>query len=306
MRIVELYNMLKDDADVTIWTEYKPAEQFSENKHIRRISTKKLTFPITGTLVFIGFYYYVGKWSLFSLAQRRIILCNTQYVPDLFQRFLRQVSCNGLKPVELAFAGTEVAKQFGHTGPVLPSPIDLSRFVPRPRPREDGDFRVGRMSRDTEYKHHPEAVSFYRRLSVAGVASRIMGGTVLQKQIPDPIPGLELLPHGAENAVAFLQSLDCFFYRTDSRWFETYGRVIFEAMACGLPVVAHREGGYAEFVTNGEDALLFDTDDEAFAHIERLRNDPEYRARIGASARRRVESIYGDNFVKQTKDFLLR
>ena len=42
------------------------------------------------------------------------------------------------------------------------------------------------------------------------------------------------------------------------------------------------------FLTHGEDAFIFDTDDEAFAIIMRLRADPGLRARIGANARKRV------------------
>lgn len=47
-------------------------------------------------------------------------------------------------------------------------------------------------------------------------------------------------------------------------------------MASGVPVIVSRRGGNAEFLTHGEEALLFDTDDDAFDLIMRLRSDPDY------------------------------
>jgi hypothetical protein len=41
------------------------------------------------------------------------------------------------------------------------------------------------------------------------------------------------------------------------------GRVVTEAMACGLPVVCHESGGYAEIIEHGRNGFLFDTQQEA-------------------------------------------
>jgi glycosyltransferase involved in cell wall biosynthesis len=307
MRVVELYKMLKDVADVTVWTEWDdPDPSLAGAIPIRQLRPRRGEFPLTGTLVFVGFWFHVGRWAWLSLAHRRIILCNT--MPKPLQHFInmrRTVSCCGIRPVEFAYSGVEVARAIGLPGPILPSPIDLKRFTPRnDAPRESG-FRVGRISRDALDKHHREAPELYRRLVGAGCTVRIIGGTILRQWIPDAPAGLELLPLCAEDSATFMQGLDCFLYRTSDNWFETFGRVIFEAMACGLPVVAHRRGGYSQFLRDGEDALLFDTDEEAFTLVMRLKTDAALRTRIARSARRRVEELYSASFSASTIRYFL-
>jgi glycosyltransferase involved in cell wall biosynthesis len=293
MRVVELYKMLRPAADVTIWTEWSPHPSLAKAAPIRLLRPRRGQFPLTGTLVFVGFWFYVGRWAWLSLAGRRIILCNT--MPKrrtLFDNMHQTVSCRGIRPVEFAYAGVEVARAIGMPGPILPSPIDLSRFRPREESPRGDSFRVGRMSRDVEDKHHEESPALYTRLISAGCTVRIMGGTTLRKWIPVLPAGLELLPHDAEDGATFLRELDCFLYRTSDLWFETFGRVVFEAMACGIPVVAHRRAGYSHFLRDGEDILLFDTDEEAFSLVMRLKADAALWARIARNARRRVEEMF--------------
>jgi glycosyltransferase involved in cell wall biosynthesis len=306
MRVVELYKMLKDTADVTVWSEWDPDPMLARAVPIRPLRPRRGQFPLTGTLVFVGFWFAVGRWTCLSLARRRIILCNTMPKrPEFFVNMRKRVSCGGLRPVEFAYAGVEVARAIGLPGPILPSPIDLAHFKPTDEPSRRSTFTVGRMSRDVLDKHHEGAPALYRRFVSAGCAVRIMGGTVLRAWIPHPTPGLELLPLCVEDAATFMRALDCFVYRTNDNWLETFGRVVFEAMACGVPVVAHRRGGYAHFLHDGEDVLLFDTDEEAFMLVMRLKNEPALRARIAHNARKRVEEIYSaSSLAAMTRYFL--
>jgi len=67
--------------------------------------------------------------------------------------------------------------------------------------------------------------------------------------------------------------------------------VLMEAMSCGLPVVASRLSGIPELVEHEVEGLLVPPGDpSALADaIERLRDDPNLRVRLGAAARRRIE-----------------
>jgi glycosyltransferase involved in cell wall biosynthesis len=69
---------------------------------------------------------------------------------------------------------------------------------------------------------------------------------------------------------------------------ETFGNVVLEAMASGLPVVALRAGGPGEFVQDGETGLLIDPEappSEFADAVVRLADDLDLRRRMAAAAR---------------------
>jgi glycosyltransferase involved in cell wall biosynthesis len=75
---------------------------------------------------------------------------------------------------------------------------------------------------------------------------------------------------------------------------ESFGRVVVEAMAAGLPVVGVRGGGVQEIVQDGISGFLSKPDDpvELAMHVERLVTDPPLRATLGENGRQRAMSEY--------------
>ncbi len=78
---------------------------------------------------------------------------------------------------------------------------------------------------------------------------------------------------------------DLFAFPSDT---ETFGNVVLEAMASGLPVVTADQGGVVDSVTPGVTGELFSAGDaSAFAReLERLIDDGEARRKMGVAARR--------------------
>lgn len=75
---------------------------------------------------------------------------------------------------------------------------------------------------------------------------------------------------------------------------ETFGLVIIEAFACGLPVIASRIGAFPELVEDGVTGLLFEPGNAgALAAILAWADaNPNALFRMGIAARRRYEKLY--------------
>jgi glycosyltransferase involved in cell wall biosynthesis len=78
------------------------------------------------------------------------------------------------------------------------------------------------------------------------------------------------------------RAADVFVYPSS---YDTFGMVVSEAMATGLPVVIGRQIGAAELIRNGENGLLIQPEQDADLRsaLERLRADPKLAERIGAA-----------------------
>ncbi len=299
-RTVETWRLLRTWGNVAVWSEYAPAPEFAASLPVHRISPLRLSMPFGGTIVFVGVYFRIGHWIRLARPRRVVILYNTDQ-PDRLAKNVRRIAGCGCH-AEVVASSHALARRLGRRLPLLESPIELSPFVGASRP-EGRAFTVGRLSRDDTTKHHDDDPELYRRLAAAGCRVRIVGGTCLAGRLSGT-PNIELLPAGAENSVAFLRSIDCFLYRTNARWFEGFGRVVFEAMATGLPVVCSSQGGYADYLTNGRDCLLFDTTAKAVEQVLRVRDDASLRRRLAAVAPVTVQVVVGDPLWRRTRDFL--
>lgn len=105
---------------------------------------------------------------------------------------------------------------------------------------------------------------------------------------------------GAELSKAYASS-DIFVFPSA---IETFGLVVAEAMAAGLPVVASRVGGVPELIDSGVNGFIFEVNDEAqmIADVRELADDPARRATMGEAARSTVLNLTWDKINDELLD----
>jgi UDP-glucose:(heptosyl)LPS alpha-1,3-glucosyltransferase len=106
-------------------------------------------------------------------------------------------------------------------------------------------------------------------------------------------------PH-TKRVETFLAAADALVFPTV---YDSFGLVITEAMAAGLPVITSRMAGASELIADGTNGLLTDRPWDIpgiAAHLVRLRDDPGLRERLGAAARATVEPLTWDQAAAAT------
>lgn len=293
---LEIHARVSAFAPAYLWGVSSRLHPVLAARGIRRARNLPGGYPRDGVFVFVGAHWLRRVWTFFARPARVIYVFNT-FHPKVLSIVSKPSPRPGWPTPEIVFVSEYQRRTLGVRGGVVhPSPIDIKRFVPAPR-RDERRLTVGRLSRDVMDKYNPADFQIFRRLAERGVRVRLMGATKLQ----DPLlkhPLIELLPEGHEPAEVFLNGLDVFFYRTGAH-VETFGRVVLEAMACGLPVVCDRRGGYADHITSGQDGLLFEDSEDAQHALDALLADEGLRVRLGEAARRKLTQMYSPSAVSE-------
>jgi glycosyltransferase involved in cell wall biosynthesis len=109
-------------------------------------------------------------------------------------------------------------------------------------------------------------------------------------------PNIALMGHVADMA-ALLGVTDLVVLPTS--YGEGVPRILVEAAACGLPLIATDAPGCREIVRSGVNGFLVDAHDvlSLVTVIERLADDPALRARMGAESRRIAVAEFGEEMV---------
>ncbi len=183
---------------------------------------------------------------------------------------------------------------------ILPRGLDTKLYHPS---RRDPAFWTKRGARPGEFiLLYVGRVSVEKNLDVfaaahdlaraAGLPVRaaIVGHGVYAKTMEKLIPDAIFTGYlSGEPLAAAFASADAFVFPSVS---DTFGNVVIEAQASGLPVIVSDQKGPQELVENGVTGFVtrgLDADDVAAA-IGRLARDPALRTRISEAARKSVES----------------
>jgi len=187
----------------------------------------------------------------------------------------------------------------------VPNGIDVDRFtslVSRSASRlSAGRLVIGMVANLTSWKKHELFLDVARRVAdTTSTEFHIYGHppaepklTALRERLKrDGLSEHVRLQGFVADPVRIMAEVDVVVHPADH---ESFGRVLVEAMAAGLPVVSVRGGGAAEIVVDGVTGLLAAPDDASglAACVERLAGDAALRTAMGEAGRRRAVEVYG-------------
>lgn len=198
----------------------------------------------------------------------------------------------------------DLVRYYGAAAPrisVIPCGVDTTLFAPLPQAEARRCLGLGAgplllyVGRIAPIKGLDTLLEAVRRLRQAGRPVRLL---VVGGEADEPRDGHEAEVRalagrlGLDGAVTFVgaqpqERLRCWYAAADvtvlPSYYESFGMVALEAMACGRPVIASRVGGLPTTIRDGLTGLLVRDGDAAAlaARIARVLDEPALRRRLG-------------------------
>jgi glycosyltransferase involved in cell wall biosynthesis len=243
----------------------------------------------------------VGSWhtNLHEFAARRALKRLTwlsagarQTARDRIERYALRATLWFYQVPRVLFAPNEelvrmLANRTGKPVYLMSRGVDADRFSPARRTIHASELRIGYVGRLSAEKRVRLLRDVEQAAAAAGPVRLVVIGdgnerrwleTHLQRA---EFPGVL---RDAALAEAYA-NLDLFVFPSDT---DTFGNVILEAMASGVPVVAVARGGPRFLIEDGVSGLLASSDEAFVAAAARLAFDTEARERMGRRARERA------------------
>ena len=226
-------------------------------------------------------------------------------VIDRWLRFLHNRSHLNLVPTE--FTLNQIRDEGYHRVHVWTRGVDGERFNPSHRNDDMRKRLLNGRDPDSIICLYVGRVAPEKRIDLLieaarlpGVAVTIVGDGAAREDLEELFAGTDThfagYMVGDELAEAYASS-DVFTFTGPN---ETFGQVVNEARASGLPLVVINEGGVTDLVQEGVNGYLCDEDPKAFAEaVKKLRDDPEERQKMGQTSRKIAEQHPWDAIMAQ-------
>lgn len=293
-RIFEILDAFKPD--LIHWSSPsllgKCAISYAKRRNIPNVSIYHAHFPV---------YVKYIKWLLFKKAA--LSFTNT-YLSKMYGESDKVFAPSGEMKVFLKSIGISADRII-----IWGRGVDCILFNPN---KAEGDFFLKRgipngkfilfVSRLVQHKETDTLIRLSHKLKASNHLIIVGDGPELKKMKRECSLNTFFLGRieGSELAKIYASS-DVFVFPSIS---ETYGNVINEAMASGLPIVAANGGGPSNIISNGENGFLVEPKNEMsiIRRIDYLVNNPNEARRIKENARTFVEGKSWTIMVKKLFD----
>jgi glycosyltransferase involved in cell wall biosynthesis len=322
-----------DRFSVTMFMQGSPPPQISgrRNTHLIRLPSRLQTIPLLAFFLFgshdILFYLKASpasRWfmKLRSLPPNGCIVAGTiESQTDWRDETIRRPAIQLLEETVLrcdvlysnsAFVKRSLEKNYKLSSEIVPTGVDTDFFTPNWDKPTNGRPRVLFVGSLRAFKGPQVVITAAQRYPQADFI--IVGDGVMARELSERAKGLtNVVMRGALGRTAVREeyrAADVFLF--PSRW-EGSPRVLMEAAACGLPVVA-RKDYEPESVIEGKTGFLGGSDEELIAGLEQFLANPELSRTFGRAGcshmaqfswdviTRRWEGIFTDLALKRRRD----
>jgi len=259
---------------------------------------KKISPNIVHTHLFGGDFYGCLATRLAGVKNIISTEHNLNFSEGFLKLFLKRLTAGLIK--EIVVVSESVKKYLIEKGgikkekiTVIYNGVKVDKFLKSEKNYscQDREFvigSVGRLEKQKGYDILLEAVSRIKELIKCLIAGDGSEKESLEKKIKElGLNNRVQLLGWQKNVSGFLNDLDVFVL--PSRW-EGFGIVVLEAGLAGLPVIGSRVDGIEEIIKDGENGLLFDSEnvDDLAAKILDLKNNETERARLGKNIQKKI------------------
>ena len=271
-----------DVRESAAWTRF--------DRHALDAATKRR--PVDGAVIVADVECDTDEW-LRDPTDRVLVFAQSALPSTYFER-LRRIAADGNRSIALMFSSRAKAQKFGCDAIVVPPPIDLAEFAERADAKQAAAVdvvRVVAVGQDRRRVVVAEDVELLKALATHAGELTVFDPGPLRYDV-GMLPRVRCVSRSTRPLAEVLASADLYLHRRLPWWTEDEGRALFGAMASGVPVMCARESVYAEYIDDGVDGWLYDTDDSVMAMLDRLRADRTRLRDAGANARRKALRLF--------------
>jgi phosphatidylinositol alpha 1,6-mannosyltransferase len=215
------------------------------------------------------------------MLRRHYRRCDAVYAPS--HAIIRELAAHGIEGAELWGRGIDLRRfGAGHRDARLRAEVGAGEGAPL----------VLMVSRLVREKDLADLVEMHRILRARGSAHRLalVGDGPMRAELERALPDAHFAGHqGGEALARWYASADVFVFPSTT---ETFGNVVLEALASGVPAVVVDRGGPPDMIEPGVNGLVARANDPAdlARSVQALLLDDAARREMGARAARGAES----------------
>ncbi len=183
---------------------------------------------------------------------------------------------------------------------MMPPCIQTSKYTNIKRYYDKDKIVIGKVSNDNKEKFPSDLIDIFEEVqnkSKKEISFYIIGGNKYYQDAHLKLKNLIMPEVGSIPIENIYADIDILVYKTDV--VETWGRVVTEAMASGLAIVAENKGGIIEQINHNENGFLCSTNEQFVSYTCNLIENDELRCNVGMAARSKAVNSFDIKILKE-------